>query len=232
MALNRRIAVIGSAISAPVTDEAKSLEELLFDVAQAAMRDAGLDADQIDGIVVASNDQFDGRAISIMAASGSVGGVDRDILSTPSAGEHAFVMGVLRVASGQYETQLVVSWSPVEASSLSEAQRLGARTGWTPHAMAYETIPLSRLTLHYFYRRNRDHSRQMSMRVHALTGNRLKIVSSSVSRLYKVFRALLSLPVGWERSLLTAVANAGSFVGFVEGAFGIASTHYRTTDGH
>lgn len=126
MALNRRIAVIGSAISAPVTDEAKSLEELLFDVAQAAMRDAGLDADQIDGIVVASNDQFDGRAISIMAASGSVGGVDRDILSTPSAGEHAFVMGVLRVASGQYETQLVVSWSPVEASSLSEAQRLGA----------------------------------------------------------------------------------------------------------
>ncbi len=79
MALNRRIAVIGSAISAPVTDEAKSLEELLFDVAQAAMRDAGLDADQIDGIVVASNDQFDGRAISIMAASGSVGGVDRDI---------------------------------------------------------------------------------------------------------------------------------------------------------
>lgn len=126
MALNRRIAVIGSAISAPVTDEAKSLEELLFDVAQAAMRDAGLDADQIDGIVVASNDQFDGRAISIMAASGSVGGVDRDILSTPSAGEHAFVMGVLRVASGQYDTQLVVSWSPVEASSLSEAQRLGA----------------------------------------------------------------------------------------------------------
>ncbi|MGN6305239.1 MAG: thiolase family protein [Mesorhizobium sp.] len=126
MALNRRIAVIGSAISAPVTDDTKSLEELLFDVAQAAMRDAGLSADEIDGIVVASNDQFDGRAISIMAASGSVGGVDRDILSTPSASEHAFVMGVLRVASGQYETQLVVSWSPVEASSLSEAQRLGA----------------------------------------------------------------------------------------------------------
>ncbi len=111
---------------APFGDESKSLEELLYDIAQAAMKDAGLTAEGIDGIVVASNDQFDGRAISIMAASGSVGGVDRDILSTPSAGEHAFVMGVLRVASGQYETQLIVSWSPVEASSLSEAQRLGA----------------------------------------------------------------------------------------------------------
>ena len=126
MALNRRTAVIGSAIRAPVADEGKSLEELLFDISQEAMRDAGLTADGIDGIVVASNDQFDGRAISVMAASGSVGGVDRDILSTPSASEHAFVMSVLRVASGQYETHLVVSWSPVEASSLSEAQRLGA----------------------------------------------------------------------------------------------------------
>lgn len=126
MALNRRTAVIGSAIRAPFTDEGKSLEELLYDIAQEAMEDAGLTADEIDGIVVASNDQFDGRAISIMAASGSVGGVDRDILSTPSASEHAFVMGVLRIASGQYETHLIVSWSPVEASSLSEAQRLGA----------------------------------------------------------------------------------------------------------
>lgn len=126
MALNRRTAVIGTAIMAPVIDEKRSLEELLFDVSQAAMRDAGLTADDIDGIVVASNDQFDGRAISVMAASGSVGGVDRDILSTPSASEHAFVMGVLRIASGQYETHLIVSWSPTEASSLSEAQRLGA----------------------------------------------------------------------------------------------------------
>lgn len=126
MALNRRTAVIGSAIMAPVTDERRSLEELLFDISRAAMKDAGLDIEEIDGIVVASNDQFDGRAISVMAASGSVGGVDRDILSTPSASEHALVMGVLRVASGQYETHLIVSWSPVEASSLSEAQRLGA----------------------------------------------------------------------------------------------------------
>ncbi|MYZ46894.1 thiolase C-terminal domain-containing protein [Propylenella binzhouense] len=126
MALNRKTAVIGSAIFAPVTRQDRALEEILYELAQAALKDAGLTIDDIDGIVVASNDQFDGRAISIMAASGSVGGVDRDILSTPSAGEHAFVMGVLRIASGQYDTHLIVSWSPTEASSLSEAQRLGA----------------------------------------------------------------------------------------------------------
>ena len=126
MALNRKTAVIGSAIMAPAQDDPRSLEELLYDVVQAALGDAGMTIEDIDGIVVGSNDQFDGRAISVMMASGSVGGVDRDILSTPSAGEHAFVMGVLRIASGLYETHLIVSWSPTEASSLAEAQRLGA----------------------------------------------------------------------------------------------------------
>lgn len=125
MQLRRRCAVIGTAICAPDKNDPRSLEELLYDVVQAALKDAGLTIGDIDGIVVGSNDEYDGRAISIMAASGSVGGVDRDILSTPSAGEHALVMATLRVASGLYETHLVVSWSPTEASSLSEAQRLG-----------------------------------------------------------------------------------------------------------
>lgn len=142
MAYNHQAAVIGCAISAPITGDDKSLEELLYDVTQRALADAGLGIEDIDGIVVASNDQFDGRAISVMMASGSVGGVDRDILSTPSAGEHAFVMGVLRVASGQYRTQLVVSWSPTEASSLSEAQRLGA----DPYF--HRRLPLDELSSH------------------------------------------------------------------------------------
>lgn len=126
MPLNRRIGVIGSAIRVPAESNGQSLEELLYDLVQSALADTGLAIDDIDGIVVAANDQFDGRAISVMAASGSVGGVDRDILSTPSASDHAFVMGVMRVATGQYRTQLIVSWSPTEAHSLSEAERLAA----------------------------------------------------------------------------------------------------------
>ncbi len=118
--------VIGAAIMPCVPGDKQSLEELLYEVTQRALRDAGLAIEDIDGIVVAANDQYDGRAISVMMASGSVGGVDRDILSTPSAGEHAFVMGTLRVACGQYRTQLIVAWSPTEASSLAEVQRLAA----------------------------------------------------------------------------------------------------------
>ena len=125
MSYNTQVGVIGSASHAPISGGRRSLEEIVYDVSQAALADAGLTIEDVDGIVVAANDQLDGRAISVMAASGSVGGVDRDILSTPSAGEHAFVLGVLRVASGQYRTQLIVSWSPTDVGSIPDALRLG-----------------------------------------------------------------------------------------------------------
>ncbi len=124
MGKHTQVGVVGSAIFAPRHPERTSLEEALHLVTKAALRNAGMAIDDIDGIVVASCDQLDGRAISIMMASGSVGGVGRDILSTPSSSEHAFVLAALRVRSGIYETQLVVSWSPLEVNSISETQRL------------------------------------------------------------------------------------------------------------
>lgn len=142
MTAKAKVGVIGVAIMPCVAVGRLSLEELLFEVTKQALANAGLVIEDIDGIVTAGNDQFDGRAISVMAASGSVGGVDRDILSTPSAGEHAFVMGTLRVASGQYETQLVLSWSPTEASSLAEVQRLAA----DPYF--HRRLPLDELSSH------------------------------------------------------------------------------------
>jgi acetyl-CoA C-acetyltransferase len=119
------VAVVGVAIHAPRDPKQRSLEEAIYAVGQSALLDAGLVIDDIEGIVVGANDGLDGRAISIMMASGSLGGVGRDILSTPSAAEHAFVLGALRVSAGQFRTQLVVAWSPIEVDSISEALRLG-----------------------------------------------------------------------------------------------------------
>jgi acetyl-CoA C-acetyltransferase len=134
--------VIGCVAVPRFDDDSLSLEELLYSVNQAVLADAGLTIEDIDGIVVAANDQYDGRAISIMAASGSVGGVDRDILSTPSSAEHAFVLGNLRVASGLYRTQLVLAWSPLGAHSLPEVQRLAA----DPYF--HRRLPLDELASH------------------------------------------------------------------------------------
>jgi len=137
-----RPAVVGCAIRPAITGRERSLEEIIYDISQAALADAGLTIEDIDGIVVGCNDQFDGRAISVMMASGPTGGVDRDIMSTPSSSEHAFILGALRVASGQFRTQLVVAWSPTEVSSMSEAQRLGA----DPYF--HRALPLDELSAH------------------------------------------------------------------------------------
>jgi len=142
MAHNRQVGVIGGAVFAPKSIEQTSLEEAMYGVTHAALRDAGLAIEDIDGIVVAGNDQMDGRAITIMMASGSVGGVTRDILSTPSGSEHAFVLGALRVRSGIYKTQLVVSWSGMEADSLSEVQRLSNDPYY------HRSLPLDDLSSH------------------------------------------------------------------------------------
>jgi acetyl-CoA C-acetyltransferase len=137
-----RPSVVGCAIRPVITARDRSLEEIIYDISQSALADAGLTIEDIDGIVVGCNDQFDGRAISVMMASGPTGGVDRDIISTPSSSEHAFILGSLRVASGQFRTHLVVAWSPTEASSLSEAQRLGA----DPYF--HRALPLDELSSH------------------------------------------------------------------------------------
>jgi acetyl-CoA C-acetyltransferase len=142
MAYRVRPAVVGCAIRPAITGRSRSLEEIIYDISQAALADAGLTIEDIDGIVVGCNDQFDGRAISVMMASGPTGGVDRDILSTPSSSEHAFILGALRIASGQFRTQLVVAWSPTEVSSMSEAQRLGA----DPYF--HRALPLDELSSH------------------------------------------------------------------------------------
>jgi acetyl-CoA C-acetyltransferase len=134
--------VIGCAIRPAIAARNRSLEEIIYDTTQQALADAGLTIDDIDGIIVASNDQLDGRAISVMMASGAVGGVDRDILSTPSGSEHAFILGALRVATGQFRTQLVVAWSPTEASSIQEVERLGA----DPYF--HRALPLDELSAH------------------------------------------------------------------------------------
>jgi acetyl-CoA C-acetyltransferase len=119
------IAVVGCAIHAPRNPTQRSLEEAMYAMTRSALADGGMTIEDIGGIVVGANDQLDGRAISVMMASGSVGGVDRDILSTPSAAEHAFVLGALRIASGQFRTQLVAAWSPLETTSVPDALKLG-----------------------------------------------------------------------------------------------------------
>jgi len=114
----------------------------------------------------------------------------------------------------------------------TDARALGARTGWTPHAIAYEQVPASRLTLHYIYRRNRDHARQIAHQRKTGIANWLRTLTSSLSRLYKIALAVVLMPLRRERSIILATANLGSLIGFIQGIAGMPSRHYQNTDGH
>jgi acetyl-CoA C-acetyltransferase len=140
MSKSRFGGIVGCALHVPREAQGASLEETLYTLGRRALADSRLSMEDIEGIVVASCDQLDGRAIAIMAASGSVGGVGRDIVSTPSSAEHAFVLGALRVASGQYHTQLVLSWSSTETADIADTQRLAADPYFNRH------LPLDELS--------------------------------------------------------------------------------------
>nr|WP_286201784.1 glycosyltransferase family 2 protein [Ochrobactrum sp. SFR4] len=116
----------------------------------------------------------------------------------------------------------------------AEAKALGAQTGWTPHAIAYETVPASRLKLSYYYRRNRDHARTVHLEraKNQKNGTLWRTFKSVLSRIYKVLVGSLLLPIYRERGLLTIAANLGSLVGFIDGARGKKSMHYVDIDGY
>lgn len=112
------IAVIGAyhtPIRRNVVDQ--SLEEMVFDAARGALRDAEIEIDDIDAVMLSTTDQVEGRIIESMVTNGAAGGVGRDVTTLTSAGEHAFVYACLRLQAGQARRALVVVWSK-ESESL------------------------------------------------------------------------------------------------------------------
>lgn len=116
----------------------------------------------------------------------------------------------------------------------AEAKKLGARTSWTPYAIAWETLPITRLSLGYFYRRSRDHARTTTHQQFSKSFLKscIRMFGSIIARLFKVLRALIISPFEPARSALTIVACFGAVVGMIDGAQGKRSYHYKTVEGY
>lgn len=123
-----RVALVGAyhtTMARRVND--RSLEEMIFEATSGALADAGLDIEDIDGIVLTTSDQASGRVIESMVVNGAAGGVGRDVTTLASAGEHALVYAHIRLLAEQGRRLLVVAWSK-ESESLDprHAQRVAA----------------------------------------------------------------------------------------------------------
>lgn len=104
----------------------RSLEDFIFDTVSGALQSWSLTMKDIDGIVTASSDQLDGRAISIMVTGASAGSYGKDLINLSSASEHALFYQVARVLAERTTLGLVISWGKPSECSLTEIARISA----------------------------------------------------------------------------------------------------------
>src|SRR3989338_6580956 len=110
-----RVAVIGVAQTVfEARKEAETYADLVYEVADQALKDAGMDISELGNIVTASNDFLDGRTISSMAvgdAAGAAFGGGLNISTVEGDGAFAAFYGLSRILSGGYSTTLVTAHS-------------------------------------------------------------------------------------------------------------------------
>jgi acetyl-CoA C-acetyltransferase len=114
---------VGEATASPED----SLETLIFRSASAALDDAGIGRDQLDGVVISASDQVDGRAISSMLTSGPAGAYLNEEINVASSPGHALALAYLQILSGTHRRLLLSSWgkaSETAGGSTQPAERL------------------------------------------------------------------------------------------------------------
>jgi acetyl-CoA C-acetyltransferase len=101
-------------------------EDLVFEVAQAALLDAGVSRRDVDTVVLAASDQVDGRAISSMGAAGPAGGDGKNVLKVPESGGHALALAATMIRGGMSDSVLVVAWGAPSITDLAVVTDLEA----------------------------------------------------------------------------------------------------------
>lgn len=115
----------------------------------------------------------------------------------------------------------------------AKAKSLGAKTGWASDAIVYETVPASRLTLRYHYRRNRDHNiTEFGARYREDPKRALKKLPGKIAgRVFKFVGTVVSIPFRGGQGLVSSATALGGLVGLMQGCLGKNSLHYANTTG-
>ena len=89
--------------------------EYAFQAARSALEDAGLKSGDIDTVLASGWDVLDGRTISDMHIVPAAGGYLKDSAKVAEDGILAFAYGYMRIASGAFDTALVVGHGHAES---------------------------------------------------------------------------------------------------------------------
>jgi len=104
-----RISVTGLGESGPVAADPRSIPEMVLESVEAALADARIGHDDVDAIVTASVDLFDGLTASNIAVTEVVGAVMKPETRIAADGLCALSHAACQLWAGAYETVLVVA---------------------------------------------------------------------------------------------------------------------------
>ena len=100
------------------------LEEMVFEAAFKALQDASLQRDEIESVVIAGNDELDGRSISSMLLSAPAGGYLKDEIKVTDEGIYAILLASMRILSGVFDLSLAVSWCKTSEAPVSNVMKM------------------------------------------------------------------------------------------------------------
>jgi len=105
-----RVAIVGvGQIQQERNKVQDTFADMVFEATTKALEQAGIGIRQIENVVSASNDFWDGRTISSMAINDACGSYDKNISCVEGDGTFAAFYGMTRILSGAYDTTLVVA---------------------------------------------------------------------------------------------------------------------------
>jgi len=105
--MSRKVAIVGYAQSHHQYDMPKTREDMVFDVAKEALKNAGILREDIETVVTASTDFLDGRTISNVFLSMAVGAFLKDESKIEEDGAMALHYAMMKIQTGNYDVALV-----------------------------------------------------------------------------------------------------------------------------
>jgi len=103
------VVVAGVGSTGPNVCDPRSIPEMVLEAVQAALSDAGIGCDDVDGVVTSSVDLFDGLTASNIAVTEVVGAVMKPETRIAADGLCAAVHATCQIRAGAYRTVLVVA---------------------------------------------------------------------------------------------------------------------------
>lgn len=101
----------------------RNLGELIFEVVDAALRDAEMGIESVDSVVLAAHDLVDGRSLSSMVTAPAAGAYLRDEIRFGDDSAGAFAAAVTRLEAGHAHCSIVASWGRTSEHDPDEVSR-------------------------------------------------------------------------------------------------------------